>query len=105
MTYAPKGNIIKFGGISCTPYDGYFTVNAGEADIICITQKCTPNEKSFDMCVYSTSAEVNVNANITAFAKKSGAKVSADTVTVTGGGEFVAMNGKIYVAEDRKWLR
>ena len=80
-------------------------MNAGEADIICITQKCTPNEKSFDMCVYSTSAEVNVNADITAFAKKSGARVSADTVTVTGGGEFVAMNGKIYVAEDRKWLR
>ena len=105
LTYAPKGNIIKFGGISCTPYDGYFTVNAGGADIICITQKCTLSEKSFDMCIYSTSAEADVNADITAFAKKNGAKVSADTVTVTGGGEFVAMDGKIYVAEDRKWLR
>ena len=105
MTYASKGNIIKFGGISCTPCDGYFTVNTGGADIICIYKKCTPAEKSFDMCIYSTSAEADVNADITAFAKKSSAKVSADTVTVTGGGEFVAYNGGIYVAEGRKWLR
>lgn len=105
LTYAPKGNIIKFGSISCEPCDGYFTVNAGGADIICILKKCTVPDKSFDMCIYSTAAEVDVNADIIAFAKNGSVTVSADTLTVTGGGKFTASEGKIFVTEDRKWLR
>lgn len=106
LTYAPDSNIIKFGGISCHPYKDYCMIETGGAEIVCIDRKCTPPDKAFDMCIYNCTAEVNVQADIYAVTKNSyKGLLPANETVVTGGGEFIADSGKIYVKEDRKWLR
>lgn len=106
LTYEPDSNIIKFGGICCKPYEDYCIIEAAGAELICISRKCTPPDRAFDMCIYNCTADVNVNADIYAVTKNSfKGMLPANEAIVSGGGEFIADNGEICVKEDRKWLR
>ena len=107
LTYSEEDTIIKFGDTIIYPHDGFTIIETDGAEIIVVNKKCTVPDKLYDLCIYNTSADVNVNAlaymssdedfhgNIPAGIPYSGCVCTDYTVS----------GGKISPKEDIAWLR